>query len=218
MRSGASFITGQQPSPVIPAGTRLSGVKKSFRNNNGVERMATNELDVQNLVDLYTNAAATKDDILPEIARSAVNERALAAGLEPETTLGEGSIGEVGVAEARSARAAVRAIPARAASSATSAPGKVQALSTDAAEVALSVSPASVANRRSPFAEEGMAKCGEAREGRGRKFSVRQELIRTDRQSLQHAAFIRCPTCGPRTAELIFAEVACGRIAFNRVS
>ena len=44
---------------------------------------------------------------------------------------------------------------------------------------ALSVSPASVANWRTRFAEDGVAKLGEVRKGRGRKPSIPQETIET---------------------------------------
>jgi hypothetical protein len=44
---------------------------------------------------------------------------------------------------------------------------------------ALSVSPASVANWRARFAEDGVAKLGEVRKGRGRKPSIPQETIET---------------------------------------
>ncbi|MFD9667661.1 transposase, partial [Rhodococcus sp. NPDC059968] len=42
---------------------------------------------------------------------------------------------------------------------------------------ALSVSPGSVANWRARFAEDGMARLGEVRKGRGRKPSIPQETI-----------------------------------------
>src|SRR4051812_14187629 len=42
---------------------------------------------------------------------------------------------------------------------------------------ALSVSPASVANWRARFAEDGMARLGQVRKGRGRKPSIPQETI-----------------------------------------
>src|SRR3979490_626587 len=42
---------------------------------------------------------------------------------------------------------------------------------------ALSVSPASVANWRARFAEDGLAKLGQVRKGRGRKPSIPQEKI-----------------------------------------
>ena len=44
---------------------------------------------------------------------------------------------------------------------------------------ALSVSPASVANWRARFAEDGVAKLGQVRKGRGRKPSIPQETIET---------------------------------------
>jgi transposase len=42
---------------------------------------------------------------------------------------------------------------------------------------ALSVSPASVANWRARFAEEGLAKLGQVRKGRGRKPTIPQDKI-----------------------------------------
>jgi Homeodomain-like domain/DDE superfamily endonuclease len=52
-----------------------------------------------------------------------------------------------------------------------------QGVANSAIAQALSVSPASVANWRARFAEEGMARLGQVRAGRGRKPSIPQETI-----------------------------------------
>jgi transposase len=55
---------------------------------------------------------------------------------------------------------------------------------------ALSVSPASVANWRARFAEEGLAKLGEVRKGRGRKPSIPQETIEKILDLTQHCCLV----------------------------
>ena len=52
-----------------------------------------------------------------------------------------------------------------------------QGVANSAIAQALSVSPASVANWRARFAEDGMARLGQVRKGRGRKPSIPQETI-----------------------------------------